>query len=162
MAVKVVKDLTHLKDSVLHRLAESANVAQFVSFDPEARQRHARIRGYEVDCGFGSVEEAATALLQSSGSVNVRSFEPHSAKSREFIYGLKNANEAASEVKRLGANGLYTIVNETIDVNDGGVSGVALGNIVEFAPGDTPRCVEKPGTVTLRKDFALNLLKRVY
>jgi hypothetical protein len=162
MAATVVKDLTHLKDSVLHRLAESANVAQFVSFDPEARQRHARIRGYEVDHGFGSIDDAATALLQSSGSVNVRSFEPHSAKSREFIYGLKNANEVAFEVKRLAAGGLYTIVNETIDVNDGGVSGVALGGIVEFAPGDTPRCVEKPGTLSLSRDLALSLLERVY
>ena len=162
MAAKVVKDLAHLKDSVLHRLAESANVAQFVSFNPEARQRHARIRGYDVDHGFGSVHDAATALLQSSGSVNVRSFEPDSAKSREFIYGLKNANEVASEVKRLAADGLYTIVNETIDVNDGGVSGVALGNIVEFAPGDTPRCVEKPGTLSLSRDLALSLLERVY
>ena len=162
MAATVVKDSTLLKDSVLHRLAESANVAQFVSFDPEGRQRHARIREYEVDHGFGSIDDAATALLQSSGSVNVRSFEPHSAKSREFIYGLKNANEVASEVKRLAAGGLYTIVNETIDVNDGGVSGVALGGIVEFAPGDTPRCVEKPGTLSLRKDLALSLLEKVY
>ena len=162
MAITVVKDLNQLKDSVLSRLAESANVAQFVSFDPELRQRHARIRGYEVDHRFGSIEEAATALLQSSGSVNVRSFEPHSAKSREFVYGLKNASEVASEVKRLAAGGLYTIINETIDVNDGGVSGVALGSIVEFAPGDTPRCVEKAGTLSLSKDLALSLLERVY
>jgi hypothetical protein len=162
MAATVVKDLTELKDSVLHRLAESANVAQFVSFNPDARQRHARIRGYEVDHGFGSIEEAATALLQSSGSANVRSFEPHSAKSREFIYGLKNANEVASQVKTLAANGLYTIVNETVDVNDGGVSGVALGSIIEFAPGDTPRCVEIPGTLSLSRDLALNLLEKVY
>ena len=31
--------------------------------------------------------------------------------------------------------GYFTIVNETIDVHDGGVSGVRLGTIVEFAPG---------------------------
>jgi hypothetical protein len=162
MATTLVTDLAQLKDSVLHHLAESANVAQFVSFDPEARQRHARIRGFAVDHCFESIDEAARALLQSSGSVNVRSFEAHRAKSREFIYGLKDANEVASEIKRLAAGGLYTIVNETIDVNDGGVSGVVLGSIVEFAPGDTPRCVEKPGTLSLARGLALSLLERVY
>jgi hypothetical protein len=168
MAVQLGTDLTELKDSVLNRLADNANVAQFASFDPASRQRHARVLGYKIDHRFLSVGEAAEALLKASGSVNVRSFEPNSAKSRDFIYGLKKADEVASQVAKLAASGLYTIVNETIDVNDGGVSGVALGNIVEFAPGDTPRCVEPPrikefGMVaSLRKDLALRLLKTVY
>src|SRR5438045_1619144 len=132
MVAIVVKDSIQLKDSVLHHLADSANVAQFVSFDPNSRQRHARIRGYSLDHAFESLGQAAESLLQLSSSVNVRSFEPNSAKSREFIYGLKNANEVVSQVARLAAQGLYTIINETIDVNDGGVSGVLLGNIVEF------------------------------
>jgi hypothetical protein len=151
-----------LKDSVLDRLAEVANVAQFVSFGPDLKQRHARVREYDVDQSFGSVEAAAAALLSSAGSVNVRSFEPNNAKSREFIYGITNAQSAASEVGRLASLGLYTIINETIDVNDGGVSGVALGNILEFAPGDTPRCVEKPGTVSLPRELALTMLEKVY
>jgi hypothetical protein len=33
-----------------------------------------------------------------------------------------------------------------VDIEDGGVSGVAYGDMLEFAPGDTPRYVEKPGT----------------
>jgi len=168
MAAQIVTDLNELKDSVLHRLADTANIAQFVSFDPAARQRHARILGYEIDHPFGSINRAAEALLRSSGSVNVRSFEPNSTKSRDFIYGLKSADEVASQVAKLASNGLYTIVNETIDVNDGGVSGVALGSIIEFAPGDTPRCVEprrieECGLVaSLRKGLALRLLKTVY
>jgi hypothetical protein len=162
MAATEVKNPTQLKDSVLHRLADSANIAQFVSFDPRGSQRHARIRGYEIDHSFGSMSEAAQALLQSSGSVNIRSFEPHSSKSRDFIYGLKMAGEVADQVAKLAAKGLYTIINETIDVNDGGVSGVALGSIVEFAPGDTPRCVEKPGTVSMDKSLAMRLLETVY
>lgn len=162
MAAKLVTDRTKFKDSVLHRLAESANVAQFVSFDPAAQQRHARIRGYETDHSFASISDAAEALLQSSGSVNVRSFEPQSAKSREFIYGLTRLDDVVSQVERLASQGLYTIVNETIDVNDGGVSGVALGNVVEFAPSDTPRCVEKPGTISLGKSLAVRLLETVY
>ena len=162
MAAQPVTDLTELKDSVLNRLADSANVAQFVSFDPAGHQRHSRILGFPPNHCFMSINDAANALLQSSGSVNVRSFEPGSAKSREFIYGLTAPDEVTAQTTRLGADGLYTIVNETIDVNDGGVSGVALGNLVEFAPGDTPRCVEKPGTITLGKDLALNLLECVY
>ncbi|MGH9957029.1 MAG: hypothetical protein ACREBC_07850, partial [Pyrinomonadaceae bacterium] len=152
----------HLKDSVLDRLAEVANVAQFASFGPDLKQRHARIRGYEADLLFGSVAAAAGALLNLAGSVNVRSFEPHNAKSREFIYGLTTQEQVAKEVGRLASLGLYTIVNETIDVNDGGVSGVALGNLIEFAPGDTPRCVEKPGTLALSRNLAMSLLERVY
>jgi hypothetical protein len=162
MAATEVKNPTELKDSVLHRLANSANIAQFVSFDPGGHQRHARIRGYEIDHSFGSMSEAAQALLQSSGSVNIRSFEPHSSKSRDFIYGLKMASEVAAQVANLAAKGLFTIINETIDVNDGGVSGVALGSIIEFAPGDTPRCVEKPGTVSMDKNLALQILETVY
>jgi hypothetical protein len=151
-----------LKDTVLARLADVANIAQFVSFGPDLKQRHARVRDYEVENPFGSVHAAAAALLNSAGSVNVRSFEPGNAKSREFIYGLTNAQQVADEVGRLASLGLFTIINETIDVNDGGVSGVALGNLVEFAPGDTPRCVEKPGTLSLPRELALTLLEKVY
>src|SRR2546421_12400691 len=100
MAATLVKDSIQLKDSVLHRLADSANVAQFVSFNPHRQQRHARIRGYPSDYRFASVSEAAEALLQSSGSVNVRSFEPQSAKSREFIYGLKRLDDVVSQLER--------------------------------------------------------------
>jgi hypothetical protein len=151
-----------LKDSVLECLAELANVAQFVSFAPDLSQRHARVREYEADHPFGSVVAAAAALLSSAGSVNVRSFEPENAKSREFIYGLRDEQKVVGEVGRLASLGLYTIINETIDVDDGGVSGVALGNVIEFAPGDTPRCVEKPGTVSLPRELALTLLEKVY
>ncbi|HAF23993.1 MAG TPA: hypothetical protein DCK93_13985 [Blastocatellia bacterium] len=151
-----------LKDTVLTRLAEVANVAQFVSFGPDLKQRYAKIRKYDVDHSFGSVGAAAAALLKSAGSVNVRSFEPNNAKSREFIYGLTTEQQVTSEVGRLASLGLFTIINETIDINDGGVSGVALGNLVEFAPGDTPRCVEKPGTVSLPEKIAFDLLEKVY
>lgn len=151
-----------LKDSVLNQLAEAANIAQFVSFGPDLKQRHARIRGYEVDHSFGSIDAAVAALLQAAGSVNVRSFEPDNAKSREFLYGLISQHQVVDEVSRLASLGLFTIINETVDVNDGGVSGVVLGNLIEFAPGDTPRCVEKPGTLALPRSSGLALLETVY
>src|SRR5260370_11193683 len=120
MAAVTSNDLTSLKDSVLNRIADSANIAQFVSFDPKRQQRHSRIRGCKIDHTFGSITEAAAALLNVSGSVNVRSFEPNSAKSRDFIYGLKTSDDVSSVVSTLSATGLYTIINETIDVQDGG------------------------------------------
>jgi len=154
----------HRKDEILDALARSANVAQFVSFGPDLVQRHSRLRGFPPDHRFASPEEAVGVLLDRTPerSVNVRSYDPASPKSREFLYGHTNAAEVAGELARLAASGLWTIVNETIDVHDGGVSGVAFGNLLEFAPGDTPRCVEKPGTAALPRDLGLRLLETVY
>ena len=58
-------------------------------------------------------------------------------------------NGATSVLKRFSSQGLHTIVNETVDVNDGGVSGVLMHNVLEYSPDDTPRCVEKPGVASL-------------
>lgn len=154
----------HQKDVILDRLARRANVAQFVSFGPDGAQRHAWLRGREPNLPFPSLEESVAALLTASPerSVNVRSYEPASPKTREFLYGRTNAEEVVAAVRRLAAEGLSTIVNETVDIEDGGVSGVAFGDILEFAPGDTPRCVEKPGTAALPRRLGLRLLETVY
>jgi hypothetical protein len=152
------------KDEILDQLSEVANVAQFVSFSPSGTQRYCRVRGYAPNHRFGSLEAAVSALLEAApdNSVNVRSFEPENPKSREFIYGLQQTADVVAAVRRLGSQGLHTIVNETIDVHDGGVSGVALGDVLEFAPGDTPRCVEKPGTASLPRHLGIRLLTTVY
>jgi hypothetical protein len=141
-----------------------ANVAQFVSFAPDLCQRFARVHNYEPNHRFESVESAIEALLKSSpdNSVNVRSFTPENPKSREFIYGLQRTDEVVAGVRRLTSDGLYIIINETVNVNDGGVSGVALGDVIEVAPGDTPRCVEKEGTVSFSREIGLPLLEKVY
>ncbi len=152
------------KDAVLDQLARHANVAQFVSFSPHMEQRFARVFGYAAKRQFTDLATASASLLAASGehSVNVRSFDPASPKSREFVYGLKTVDEIVGNVRRLAASGLYTILNETIDVNDGGVSGVVLGDVIEFAPGDTPRCVEKPGTAAFPRSAGMKLLETVY
>ena len=139
------------KDAILDRLARRHNVAQFISFDADLRQRHACIRGYDRNHRFKSLGEAVGAILDASPekSVNIRSFEPDRPKSREFVYGRKTTQSVERNLRRLAAEGMLTIVNETVDVNDGGVSGVAFGDLLEFAPGDTPRCVEKPGTASI-------------
>ncbi|MEW6208175.1 MAG: hypothetical protein AB1631_07395 [Acidobacteriota bacterium] len=157
-------DILLHKDAVLDHLSQMANVAQFVSFGPRLDQRYSRIRGYEPNHQFETIERAIEALLNASpdGRINIRSYTPQQPKSRQFLYGLQNIDEVVSGVCRLGAEGLHTIINETIDVNDGGVSGVVIGDLLEFAPGDTPRCVEKAGTVSLPREIGLQLLEKVY
>ncbi len=155
------------KDESLDALADKGNVAQFVSFVPERGkpvQAYLRILGHEPNQAIGSPREAIAALLARApdGMVNVRSYTPESPRSREFLYGLSTVEEAAQAIDRLSNEGLFTIVNETVDVADGGVSGVIQGGVIEFAPDDTPRAVEKPGTASLPAELGLALLDTVY
>lgn len=159
-----------VKDEVLAGLSEKANVAQFVSFGPgpEPAQRYARMAGEPFDAGFASVEEAVATLLDraSHRTVNVRTFQvggdTSDGKGHDFHYGLDVVDDVAALVRAHAAEGRHTIVNETIPVDDGGVSGVALGDSLEFSPDDTPRCVERPGTVGLLRDVGMRVLQTVY
>ena len=155
-----------LKDEALARLAVSSNVAQFVSFSPgdPPLQRYCRIRGVPEDSQFGAMEDVIRKLLETSldNSVNVRSFRGDDASSSPFEYGLRSVADVVSHVKKLASRGLYTIVNETIDTNDGGVSGVLADEVVTFAPDDTPRCVETEGTAQLPVSVAGTILEKVY
>jgi hypothetical protein len=155
-----------LKDEMLSRLAEHANVAQFLSFGPgqDLPQRHSRLRGLRPGHRFPNPEEGVGALLALSagGSVNVRSFQAGAPRGGPFTYGLTRRDDVLAVLRARAGAGLHTIANETVDVGDGGVSGVAMGGVVEFAPGDTPRAVERPGTVALGHDAALALLGTVY
>ncbi|KQN07152.1 hypothetical protein ASE85_19005 [Sphingobium sp. Leaf26] len=155
------------KDESLDALAEKGNVAQFVAFMPEGdlpRQTYLRIIDCEPNQIFPTPEDAILALLSRSpeGTVNVRSYAPDNPRSREFIYALDAVENVLAAVVRLTREGLFTIVNETVDVADGGVSGVVQGDVIEFAPDDTPRCVEKPGAASLPKEMGFQLLKLVY
>jgi hypothetical protein len=155
-----------LKDELLSRLAAKANVAQFVSFGPgrDLPQRHSCLRGRPPDHRFAGAVGAVDALLSvaSGGSVNVRSFLAGAPKGGPFSYGLTRRDDVLAVLRARAGDGLHTIVNETVDIHDGGVSGVALGGVVEFAPGDTPRSVESPGTAALGHDHAMAMLRTVY
>ena len=106
---------------------------------------------------------AINALMQAAaGSVNVRSFRFGHDKGNPFEYGLRTVDEAVSAVTSLALSGYSTIVNETIDTHDGGVSGVVLGGVMEFTPLDTPRGVEKPGALSITYKLGLDLLSTVY
>src|SRR5712664_2116608 len=112
-----MSDFIH-KDEVLDRLAATANVAQFVSFGTGGDQRFSRIHGHSPNFRFASIPDAVQALLAASPeqSVNVRSYELASPKSREFIYGIKSVPDVVTAVRRLSGDRLFTIINETIDI----------------------------------------------
>ncbi len=165
MTVRPVKKARGLfKDRILDTLAGRWNVAQFLSFGPDLRQRYSRIHDLPPNQAFNSTADGVRAILGASGesSVNIRSFQPENPKSREFVYGVRDVETVVQHLHRLSGEGFYTIVNETIDVKDGGVSGVAFGGVVEFAPEDTPRSVEKPGTAALPRITARKLFRIVY
>ncbi|MGN7804928.1 hypothetical protein ACTJKE_19720 [Ensifer sp. 22521] len=155
------------KDYKLDRLAEHFNVAQFVSFAPsygEPTQQYARLANLPENSKFTSLSAALEALFERSadGTINVRSFSETESQSREFLYALRTVDEAAAAIRRIAGEGAYTIANETIDVSDGGVSGVAMGGLVEFRPDATPRGVEQPGFASLPTAWATQLFKIVY
>jgi hypothetical protein len=157
------------KDQVLDHIAATANVAQFVSFAPgsELSQRFCRIRGLEPNHRFESVEEAVAKLLESSpeGMVNIRSFDPERPEGNPFPKRLKSLDKVLERLFELGAGrGLYTIVNETIDESDGGISGVSHRGVLDFAPDATPRCVDDQSidTAALPFELGMRLLNSVY
>jgi len=154
------------KDRSLDELAMVGNVAQFVSFAPGGVpvQQFSRVAGYAPNHLFASSREAIAELLLSSpdGTINLRSFTPESPRSRDFHYGIAKADDACAIAERLSSDGLFVIANETVDVFDGGVSGVIQGGVIEFAPDDTPRCVERDGTASLPVEWGLSIIRRVY
>lgn len=157
------------KDKALIALADrGGNVAQFVSFVPTPQGSldvaYSRVAGFAADYPFPDVATALRVLLERSParSINLRSYTPDSPRSRTFLYGLTDADAALEAAEGLAGEGLYVIANETIDIHDGGVSGVVLSDMIEFAPDDTPRCVEKPGVASLPLAWGRSLLQTVY
>lgn len=155
-----------MKDERLAELARQNNVAQFISFAPglpPLSPRHWCIANLEnVGSSQGPIAAIKAILESSSGSVNVRTFKPGPPQSTPFLYGIRSAEEALARVTDFASDGLYTIVNETIDTGDGGVSGVSSGGILEFAPDDTPRAVERAGVASLPHALGKDILTTVY
>lgn len=154
----------HFKDARLHELARRGNVAQFVSFSPDLKQRFSRVLGFEPNHKFKSTSLALAALLQKApeNRINLRSFKPDDPQGHRFLYGIRAVDEAARELRSLARSGLFVIANETVDVADGGVSGVCHGNVMEFAPGVTPRVVESGHVASVTRSVGMKLLTIVY
>ena len=156
--------MSQLKDDVLADLSRTANIAQFFSVRAESPNaiRHICING--VDRDVLPIEDGIRQLLSASldGKVNVRTFTHKHSKGGAFLMGLTNAGEILSAIDRFTKSGVSVIVNESIDIHDGGISGVVLGETIEFAPGDTPRCVEKPGVCRLPRELGAEMIRIVY
>lgn len=155
-----------LKDDKLSFMYKEmgCNIARYISIAPNMEIRYINVDTvYEYP---GKLKESILDLIDSSTrkSVNIRSFSLESMKGHNLVYG-KKADDIDEIIDIINDNcdaNKYSIINETIDVNDGGVSGVALGNIIEFAPNDTPKCVEKPNVCLLEKNMGVHILKTVY
>ena len=155
-----------LKDDKLAFMYEKmdCNIARYVSIAPDMSIRYVNI---DADYVYkGNLKNCILDLIESSNSksVNIRSFSIVSMKGHSLVYGKQadEINEILNVIQKNCNENKYSIINETIDVNDGGVSGVILGNLIEFAPNDTPKCVEKPDICFLEKDMGMHLLKTVY
>ena len=155
-----------LKDDKLAFMIEKlgCNIAKFISIMPNMKIKHIYIdRNYTYN---GDLKKCILDLIKSSNSksINIRSFSLTSMKGHSLIYGKKedDIDEIIRIIQENCELNKYSIINETIDINDGGVSGVVLGNIIEFAPNDTPKCVEKPQVCFLEKNMGISILKTVY
>ena len=94
--------------------------------------------------------------------VNVRSFDPLTPESRPFTMYHQTVDEVMGILHKRQTEGLHTLVNETVSVDDGGVSGVVFGNMVEVVPDDTPRGVEHGGTAQFTRTMGAHVIETLY
>ena len=150
-----------LKDKILFDLSQKYNVARFVSFGPNLDVRFST-EGSLFQFGKIQLPDVVDKFLGSCGSLNIRTFTLSSPNGNPFIYGVTDRLKAIEYVLHFAEQGYYTILNETISVHDGGVSGVVDRTVVEFSPDDTPRAVEKEGICALPYQVASRVLSTVY
>ncbi|WMJ76357.1 MULTISPECIES: hypothetical protein [unclassified Sedimentibacter] len=157
-----------MKDEKLSYIIENnyGNIAQFISFgcNEEGMPRFVYINNYTYNnC---TNKELIEKLINSSksNSVNIRSYSPHVMKGNKLISNKKieNIEEILDILKNNRLEGKCSIINENIDINDGGISGVVLGNTIEFSPKDTPKCVDKEGVCRLPREIGYEILEKVY
>ena len=157
-----------LKDERLSQLAKSHNVARFVSFDdslPSPQIRHSVPSVSPHGRSATDPNEAIGYLLKASRhrTVNVRTFYPDGPRRQgKFTYGLDRLTDVWSAVLDAARNGCYSIVNETIDTHDGGVSGVYTSAVSECAPDATPRVVERGDTFGGPSSLVAGVLDLIY
>jgi len=161
--------LGHFKDEILISLAENGNIAQFVSYDPKGNQRFSCVNGFQTNHKFASIEESVKILFDKAqdGELEIRSFKPDDPKGQPFIRHLTTVKETVAKAKEMLEQGLFIIIHEEVE-DAGKTSGVLLGNVIEFAPLTTPRCVELAETdkqgfaASLPKNIALKFFEKIY
>ena len=161
-----------LKDEVMYNLVQrGVNVASFISFGPDGNQRFCCVRGISSDATFSDYESAVKALYGTGNieHINVRTFLLEKPDGNPFFMGpssgFKDPAVAAECISKHIQQGYYVIINENIDPSDGGFSGVAMGDTVEFAACDIPRCVDKEDEIpcaSLSRSLTRRLIRKVY
>ena len=156
------------KDTKLNNMVkDGVNVAQFISVDKEDfnKVKYINIKDY-VKQEKDELKDIIKTLIRNSGSksVNIRSFSDTVTKGNKLVMNktIGNIDEILDIIKTNAEEGRHSIVNENIDVSDGGVSGVIMGDVIEFSPDNTSRCVERNGVCSLPVDIGMNILKIVY
>lgn len=156
-----------LKDEKLNKilLKNNGNIAKFVSFGLEKELRYTYI-DKKKNIKNISNKKAIIELINASKSkvVNIRTYSPKRMKGNKLIFdkNIDDIDEIMSVLEENKQDGMFSIVNENIDIHDGGVSGVVLGDLIEFAPKDTPKCVDKEGVCSLPRDLGYKLLEKIY
>ena len=158
-----------MKDEKLDNIIRNnlGNIAQYVSLSPIYNDsiRYVHINNYELKSN-DDIKSLIKQLITSSNSkaINIRSFKPELMKGNKLIYNKKieDLDEILEAINENQKEGKFSILNENIDINDGGVSGVVLGDVIEFAPCDTPKCVDKPDVCILPRDLGFKVLETIY
>ncbi|WP_250931547.1 hypothetical protein [Clostridium felsineum] len=158
-----------LKDQKLDYLTKyrDENIAQFISFEHnlDLKTRFIHINNFDNNEEISTKQLIEKLILSApSKAVNIRCFSEKAMKGNKLIYnkGINDIDEILDTIKENSLNNKYSIVNENIDINDCGVSGVVLGDVIEFSPEDTPKCVEKEGVCSLPREIGLKILQNVY
>lgn len=158
-----------MKDEKLNVLISNniANIAQYISIEPNSglKAKFVHISGLSNKENM-STKELIKKLIETapSKSVNIRSFSSSARKGNTLILNRKieDIDDILSTIDTNSQMGKYSIINENISIHDGGVSGVVLGNIIEFCPDDTPKCVDKDGVCSLPRELGMKILNTVY
>ena len=163
------KEKEQMKDEKLDYLITNkfANIAQFVSFEPNSnlKTRFIHINNLDNSDALSNRKVIEKLILSApSKAVNIRSFSKNAMKGNKLVFnkGIDDIDEIWKTIKENSLENRYSIINENIDINDCGVSGVVLGDVIEFSPEDTPKCVEKEGICSLPREIGLKILQNVY
>lgn len=156
------------KDYKLKRMMEDGfNIAQVISVDKDTpTEPHVKILKKELDIEGASLRELVQLLIEDTPShmVNVRTFTDRVNEKTTFRYGMKDVDEVLSAVKDNASKGWNSLINECIDKDDTGVSGIIVDSVTEFSPYATPRDIEKENSrfLTLPTVNAMKILTEVY
>lgn len=157
-----------LKDEKLSTILEKeyGNIARYVSFGSEKEVRYIYIDKNIKNTSDKNVKNVIIDLINASKSkaINIRTYSPERMKGNKLIFdkNINDIDEIMSVLDENKQNGMFSIINENVDIADGGVSGVVLGDVIEFSPKDTPKCVDKEGICSLPRGMGYKLLEKIY